>query len=134
MKTKILIRLFATSLVICIVFEAIAPVSAQMTVSDQGENIQPTAVPVESTVPQTAGIDPTVVDPVPPGPAFTPDASVPMPRPSKPRFDRFNRWMKVLNEFFTKGNWLNGGPDDLLQYAMHNNKFLLVFIYNKFNF
>ncbi|KAH9399756.1 hypothetical protein TYRP_017748, partial [Tyrophagus putrescentiae] len=87
-----------------------------MTVSDQGENIQPTAVPVESTVPQTAGIDPTVVDPVPPGPAFTPDASVPMPRPSKPRFDRFNRWMKVLNEFFTKGNWLNGGPDDLLQY------------------
>ena len=38
-------------------------------------------------------------------------------KPSRPRFsDKFDRWMKVLNEFFTEGNWLNGGPDNLMEF------------------
>lgn len=31
-------------------------------------------------------------------------------------YDRFNEWMKIIMDFFMNGNWLNGGPDDLLDY------------------
>lgn len=113
MGNKNAIRFFALLVIMSIVFGAI---SAQMTVTDEGENMQPPSSAGEGAgVDPSAGTDPSAIDPIPQGPSFTPDASFPMPRPQKPRFDRFNRWMKVLNEFFTKGDWLNGGPSDLLQ-------------------
>lgn len=31
-------------------------------------------------------------------------------------YDRFNEWMKIIMDFFMNGNWLNGGPDDFLDY------------------
>lgn len=113
MGIQVVVRFFALLVVISVVFKA---VNAQMTVSDEGENLQPPSTAGEGTgADPNSGADPSAVDPIPQGPTFTPDAFNPMPRPQKPRFDRFNRWMKVLNEFFTKGDWLNGGPSDLLQ-------------------
>ncbi|KAH9425881.1 uncharacterized protein LOC113789710 [Dermatophagoides pteronyssinus] len=49
---------------------------------------------------------------------FEPDSEpVQPPQPSnRRRYDRFNQWMKVINDFFTEGNWLNGGPSNLIEY------------------
>ncbi|KAF7493704.1 hypothetical protein SSS_05953 [Sarcoptes scabiei] len=49
----------------------------------------------------------------------------------RPRFDRFQRWMDVLREFFTEGNWLNGGPDNFLDFITKTLSKLLDILFNR---
>ena len=126
------LRLF--TLVVCLLFAL--STKAQI-VSDQGENVPAAAGSTESNnnagglepeVPQDSGVDSAPA----PGPGFVPDNPSLRPHgPSKPRFNRFNRWMKVLNEFFSQGNWLNGGPDNMMEYIGRTLTRLLDILMNR---
>ncbi|OTF75784.1 hypothetical protein BLA29_001136 [Euroglyphus maynei] len=53
--------------------------------------------------------------------SFEPDSEPVRPQSFNPptnrrRYDRFNQWMRIINDFFTQGNWLNGGPSNLIEY------------------
>lgn len=90
------------------------------TVTDQGSRgeTEGDAAPAPAPAPAPSGGDDSGVQPE--DPQLSPNPPPPEGggpfRPHKPRFNRFNRWMKVLNEFFSQGNWMNGGPDNLLEY------------------
>lgn len=54
-----------------------------------------------------------------------------LPDGTRRRYDRFNQWMKVINEFFTQGNWLNGGPSNLIEYITSTLAKLLDILMNR---